>query len=49
MKILRSQFFAGGTWNLHELCLSETDSLVDKVSSEKPNQMEKAVTWVLAN
>lgn len=49
MKILRSQFFAGETWNLHELYLSETDSLVDKVSSEKPNQMEKAVTWMLAN
>lgn len=41
MKILRSQFFARGTLNLHELCLSEIDSLVDKVSSEKPVQMKK--------
>lgn len=46
MRILRSQFFAGATSNLHELCLSETDSLADKVSSEKPVQMKKIVTWV---
>jgi len=46
MKILGSQFFAGGTLNLHELCLSEIDSLVDKASSEKPVQMKKAVIWV---